>query len=76
MSKLYVVDLRDATRGLFVAMATVILMSIYPIIEQGTWPTVVQLKAIGLSGLAAGVAYIIKNFLTNSKDQMLKKETP
>jgi hypothetical protein len=35
---------------------------------------VLSWKAIGAAALAAGIAYLVKNLLTNSKDQLFKME--
>jgi hypothetical protein len=37
-------------------------------------PTLAQLKGIGMVALTAGVSYLLKNFLTNSADEVMTKE--
>jgi hypothetical protein len=45
-------------------------------VNSGTFPsTWNDLKPIVLAAISAGLAYILKNWLTNSDDQFLKKET-
>jgi len=68
------INFHDIAKGVIVAVLTVILGGLLPIIESGALPTVAQLKIIGLSGATAGIAYILKNWLTNSDDQFLRKE--
>lgn len=65
---------KDFFRGLLVAVLTASLIGLQPIIDRGALPTLGELKAIGIVGLSAGVAYLVKNLVTNSKDEMLKDE--
>lgn len=71
---LFSINWHDFAKGLLVAVLTAALGSLYPIIDTGALPTLAQLKVIGISSLTAAIAYILKNFLTNSSDQFLKKE--
>ena len=64
----------DVVKGFFTAALTTILLAVVPLLQSGKFPDLVQLKTFALAGLAAGVAYIIKNLLTNSKDELLKTE--
>lgn len=65
----------DLTKGLLVAVIGAILTAVYQAIEAGTlaW-TWAFWQPIVLTGLGAGIAYLIKNFFTNSQDEFLKKE--
>jgi hypothetical protein len=65
---------QDIVRGLLVAILTAAFIALQPIVERGTLPTLEELKAIGIVGISAGLAYLMKNFLTNSKDKMFKDE--
>lgn len=56
----------DLAKGAVVFALTAVLTSIYPIVQSGGLPTIDQLKAIGLSALAAFIAYLLKNLFTNS----------
>lgn len=75
-AKLFALNFKDIAKGFFVAVLTVLLGGISTAIADGTLPTISELKGIGLVGLSAGIAYLIKNFFTNSDDQILKKENP
>ena len=66
---------KDFIRGLVVAVIAVVLSGILPMLESGALPTIANLKAMGIAGLAAGVAYLLKNLFTNSQGQMAKTET-
>lgn len=67
-------DIKDLGRGALVAVLTAILVAVQPIVESGTLPTLEQLKAIGVIGITAGVAYLAKNLITNKNDEMLKND--
>lgn len=67
-------NLKDYARGVLVAVLTAALIALQPIVERGTLPTLEELKAIGIVGVSAGIAYLVKNFLTNKNDEMLKDD--
>lgn len=54
----------DLLRGAVVAVLTAVLKFVYNIIELGSWPTGDQLKNAALVGVAALLAYLIKNFFS------------
>ena len=66
MSKFFTLNPVDFVKGLIVAFGTAILTSLMPILNTGTLPTLADLKVIAISGLAAGVTYLLKNLFTNS----------
>jgi hypothetical protein len=43
-------------------------------LDSGTLPTLAELKQAGIVGLTAGLSYLLKNLLTNSQDELMKKE--
>ena len=63
-SKQFTIDWRDGAKGLIVSAVTGALT----VAEQAltTTPVVISWKTIGLAALAAGVAYLLKNFFTTS----------
>lgn len=67
-------NLKDLGRGAIVAILTAVLIALEPIIQSGDIPDIEQLKAIGIIGISAGVAYLIKNLLTSSKDKLLQHD--
>ena len=74
MSDFLKINVRDLVKGSVVAVLAVLTSSLVTILESGALPTVEQLKKIGLIALTAGVSYLLKNFLTNSQDEVLKKD--
>ena len=73
-SKFLTLNGTDFIKGLVVTMFSAILLSIANILAMGTFPNLLQLKAIGFSALSAGIAYIVKNLFTNSQDQLFTAE--
>lgn len=66
-------NLNDAWKGVLTAFASAALLTLYNIIVTG-WPTSDQLIDTLRVGIAAAAGYILKNLLTNSDGQPLKKE--
>ena len=65
---------RDLVNGLIVAFLTSFLTGLVSVLEAGQVPSTTQLKSSLLVGLAAGVSYLLKNFLTNSQGTLMKGE--
>jgi hypothetical protein len=66
---------QDALKGFVVAAITAALGIIAQSIDAGhVLPTLAELKAAGIAGLGAGVAYLLKNLFTNSGGKLAKKE--
>jgi uncharacterized membrane protein len=64
---------KDFIKGLAMAVLTAIVTVLYNSVEAGSLEF--NIKSIVVASLSAALAYIIKNALTNSEDQFLKKET-
>lgn len=70
------IGINDLLKGFLVAVITVVLTGIYQGLEAETFAFNWSFfKPILLSGLGAGIAYILKNWVTNSQGQILKKES-
>lgn len=64
----------DLLKGVIVAFLTALVTSVYTILQTGVLPTLAELKVAAIAGLTAAVAYLIKNFFTNSEGKFLKRE--
>lgn len=73
-SALFTLVSADLLKGLIVAVLTAVVSAIYTAIQAGGFPT--DWKPILLAAAGAGLAYILKNFLSNSDGQFMKKENP
>jgi hypothetical protein len=69
---------KDFLKGFITAVLTVIITGVSTALSAvpPQFPDLATLEHLGLIGLGAGLAYIVKNWLTNSKDQFLTKEVP
>lgn len=63
-SKQFTISIGDIWRGLLVAVITPVITIIMGSLNAGT--LIFDWKAIGITALAAAVAYLVKNFLTPS----------
>jgi hypothetical protein len=74
MSNFLNLDLQDLTKGFVVAFLSAALTGLVAILETSQLPQVSDIKAAAIVGLTAGLSYLLKNVLTNSQGQMLKKD--
>lgn len=72
MSTLLNLNIQDLAKGLIVTMLTSVLTIAYQTVSAGS--LTFDWKAIGLAALTSGLAYLMKNLLTNSEGQFLGKE--
>lgn len=74
-SGLFSIGTVDLLKGLIMAGIAAILTSLYQLIQTGIFPTTLsELKPVLLAGVGAMLAYILKNFFTNNKNQFAKKD--
>jgi ABC-type Fe3+-siderophore transport system permease subunit len=73
-SKFFNLNWRDFFKGLAVAIATAVITSLYQKITEGKLFDIETLKAAGVAGLAALLAYLLKNLITNSQGQIATPE--
>jgi N-acetyl-gamma-glutamylphosphate reductase len=67
-------NVQDAIRGIIVAVGTAAATVLVPILQAGVIPSGQQVRTSALSGVAAGIVYVLKNLFTNSNDQLGKSE--
>ena len=60
----------DLVKGAVVAAFSAILGALYPVITTGAVLNIVVFKSAGLAGLSAGMAYLMKNLITNSEGKI------
>lgn len=75
-AKLFHLKLSDGIKGFVIAVLTTITTGLMAIINSGELPTVTEWKGIAMAAIGAALAYILKNFFTNSEDKMLTGEPP
>ena len=64
-SPLYRLNLQDVGKGLIIAIAGGVISAIEVSLSAGSF--IFNWKQIGMTALAAGVAYLVKNFFTPAK---------
>jgi hypothetical protein len=74
LAKFMTLDHRDLIKGLVLAVLSSLATSLLTYFNSGTFPTAAQFHVIWIAGLGAGTGYLIKNFFTNSLDQLFKPE--
>jgi VIT1/CCC1 family predicted Fe2+/Mn2+ transporter len=73
-SKFLNLDVKDAVNGFIVAFLSAALTGLVTTLDSGVLPNVAELKQAGVIGLTAGLSYLLKNLVTNSKGDILKTE--
>ena len=76
MSKLFSLQAQDFVKGLIIAIFAPVVIYLGQVLQAATtggtflvdWGMLVKL------GLSAGIAYIVKNYITNSQGQVLSSE--
>jgi len=68
------IALTGTLAGLVLAVITAVITTVYELLQTGTLFQKESLKQVGLVALGALLAYIIKNFFTNSKGEILTTE--
>ncbi|MFA5234174.1 MAG: hypothetical protein WC390_07225 [Sulfurimonas sp.] len=74
-ARIFSLKWKDAAKGLIVAIITALLTGTLNAIQSNTLEfTWIFFKPIIIFSIGAGIAYIIKNFLTSSEDKFLTSE--
>ena len=64
----------DIGKGLLVAVLSACFTTLYAIVQTGGAFGAAQWKLVGMAGVTAGLGYIVKNFCSNSKGDILTPE--
>lgn len=64
----------DILKGAIVAVASAVVASLLSLLNSGRLPAGDDWKGVGVTALTALLAYLLKNFLSNSEGEPLKKE--
>jgi len=71
-SSIFTLNKADFIKGLIIAVLTAVITLLYNTVQTGS--LTFDWKAISTAAASAALAYIMKNLLTNSSDEFLKKE--
>jgi hypothetical protein len=72
MSTFLNLNIEDLAKGLIITILTSVLTIAYNTVSAGS--LTFDWKSIGLAALTSGLAYLMKNLLTNSEGQFLAEE--
>jgi hypothetical protein len=73
-SKLGTLDWRDLMNGLLIAFLAAMIDGIIKLIDAGVVFDWLHIKPILITGISAALSYLLKSIMTNSRNQLLKKE--
>jgi hypothetical protein len=73
-SKFLTLDLKDFLRGLLIAFLTALISGVIELLDTGAVFTWLTLKPVLIAGVSGALAYLLKSLMTNSQDQMFKRE--
>jgi hypothetical protein len=65
---------KDFINGIIVAIFCTFITGLYQLIANGGTINWITLKPVVIAAVGAGISYLTKNLLTNSKGQFLKSE--
>ena len=73
-SKFLTLDLKDFLRGLLIAFLTAVITGVIELLDTGAVFTWLTFKPVLIAGVSSALAYLLKCLMTNSQDQMFKRE--
>jgi hypothetical protein len=65
-------DIKDLSKGLLMAVLSSVLTIVYNTVEAGSLDF--NWQAIGMAAITSGIAYLMKNLLSNSNGKFLGSE--
>jgi hypothetical protein len=75
LSKYFTLNARDFLKGLYLAIITAVLTFFTELYQGGGTIEAIPWKRLALFIVIAFLSYLIKNLVTNSNDEILKKES-
>ena len=73
-SKFFTLDWKDLSRGLLIAFLAAVISGIIELLDTGAIFTWMTMKPVLIAGVSAALSYLLKCLMTNSQDQMFKRE--
>ena len=73
-SKFFTLDWKDFSRGLLIAFLAAVISGIIELLDTGAIFTWMTMKPVLIAGVSAALSYLLKCLMTNSQDQMFKRE--
>jgi hypothetical protein len=73
MSQLFKINIEDLAKGLILSVLTSVVTVIYNTVNAGS--LTFDWQNIGVTAITSALAYLLKNYLTNSKGEFASRET-
>jgi hypothetical protein len=73
-SKLGTLDYHDIFNGLIIAFLAAMIDGIIKMLDAGVVFDWIHLKPVLIAGISAALSYLLKSLMTNSRNQLLRKE--
>jgi uncharacterized membrane protein YvlD (DUF360 family) len=73
-AKLFTLGVKDFFKGLALAIITAVITFLANELQIGTSVDLTLFKRMGIAAVIAFLSYLVKNLLTNSKDELLTPE--
>lgn len=77
-SKLFSTNTKDWIKGLWTAISGAVLGAILPTLQNWVtsenWDIIFDWKTVAKLGIGAGLAYVLRKFMSNSDDKFLQSE--
>lgn len=73
-SKFLQLNIRDLILGIIMALVTSVLAGIIKMLETGVDFNWINLKPVLIAGICAGLTYLLKNLVSNSKGELFRDE--
>jgi len=73
-SKFLRLNTRDFIRGLIVVIICTFITGVYQVVANGFTVNWLTIKPVVIAAVGAGLSYLTKNLLSNSKGDFLKSE--
>jgi hypothetical protein len=73
-SKFKKLNIKDLSKGAFMTIGTTIIGLLGTSVTNGIFPAITDFLNMGKIGLLSGGVYLLKNYFTNSNDELLKTE--
>ncbi len=73
-SKFLTLDWKDFSRGLLIAFLTAVISGVIGMLDTGAIFNWLSIKPVLIAGISAALSYLLKCLMTNSQDQMFKRE--
>lgn len=67
-------NLRDLILGIIMALVTTCLAGIIKMLETGAEFSWINLKPVLIAGICAGLTYLLKNLVSNSRGELFRDE--